>query len=252
MTDIKTGKHRVKASSWFWNRTASGNMELNILFPLPGSATESGEATEITARLYFTEKTQKRTAESLRALGFVGNDIMTITDEGGGGIGSNTVEIVIGHEAYEGVTRARVEWINSLQRAGAAPRDAPSTAEKARFADDMKGVFALFDAKKPAGSAGSAGSGGASSGHDQTKPAAPQVPAVVTKIVAGVRDISTAAGAWLDNKGKLEDPVKKILWPSLIKASGVTPDVLKAAIAVEEQRRTDADASSNADDDIPF
>lgn len=61
---------------------------------------------------YFTDKTVDRTVESLRACGFHGDDLAAFSDQNP----DIEVQIVVGHEEYEGKMRAKVQWVNSLSR----------------------------------------------------------------------------------------------------------------------------------------
>lgn len=89
---------------------------------------------------YFTDKTQRRTIESLRHCGWDGDnlgDLSSISPE------SPTVELVIEHEEYEGKVRARVQWVNRL---GGGIATAPMAADKrAAFAARMKGLVIEVD-----------------------------------------------------------------------------------------------------------
>jgi hypothetical protein len=76
---------------------------------------------------WMTPATQERTAESLQTCGFDGEDVATVT--------KNEVFLVVEHETYakdDGtvVTRAKVAWVNSLERGvGSQPMDSAKAAE---------------------------------------------------------------------------------------------------------------------------
>lgn len=67
---------------------------------------------KITAFLYFSDDTAKRSMESLRACGFTGDDIDKFSDQKP----DIECEIVVDHEVYKEKTRAKVKWINSASR----------------------------------------------------------------------------------------------------------------------------------------
>lgn len=80
---------------------------------------------------YFSEKTIDRTFESLRYLGWEGDDLADLR-----GVDRNDVSIVLEEEVYEGKSRIKVRWIN---RGGGLALKQPMTADQARvFAARMK------------------------------------------------------------------------------------------------------------------
>lgn len=83
---------------------------------------------------YFTEKTKKRTLESLRIAGWSNDDIADIE-----GFGDTEVDIVVGHNTWEGKTTARVDWVNRAGSGGIALRNPMSDAERKAFAAKLKG-----------------------------------------------------------------------------------------------------------------
>jgi hypothetical protein len=137
---ITVGKHIGRARAWNLGEAKTGNEELSVDMTI-----KSGECAgqSITARLYFTEKTFDRSIESMRYMGWKGDDLSNIQ-----GLDSNDVEIVVEHEEYEGQTRARVKWINRIGGAAAAK---PLEASKAKsFAERMKARVARADQERSA------------------------------------------------------------------------------------------------------
>lgn len=118
---------------------------------------------------YFTEKTERRTLESLRHCGWVGNDVTDLQ-----GLGSQPVELVIEHEVFEGKTQVKVQWVN--QPGGGAFKMARpmDDAAKRQFAARMKSLAASVptsgggkpapQATKPAGQAPHPNAPGANDG----------------------------------------------------------------------------------------
>lgn len=111
---------------------------------------------------YFTEATVDRTLESLRLLGWQGDDLSDLS-----GIDANEVYAVIVHDEYEGKVSAKVNWINS--NAGIALKNKMSLADAKGFAERMKGHVLAQKQKQQQGGAQPVKANGQRQG---TKPAA--------------------------------------------------------------------------------
>jgi hypothetical protein len=83
---------------------------------------------------YFTDKTKKRTLESLRIAGWSNDDIGDIE-----GFGDTEVDIVVEHNEWDGKVTARVAWVNRAGSGGVALRNPMSDAERKAFAAKLKG-----------------------------------------------------------------------------------------------------------------
>lgn len=128
---IAAGKHRAKA--------VKGELSESGTKKTPCVAVEFQlveEGSFIWWYGYLTEKTAKRTAESLKHCGFKGVDLAG--DLMAQGLGSQEVELVIEHEEYEGKTRARVQWVNSLD---GGPGASMEDDKKAAIAARMRGLL---------------------------------------------------------------------------------------------------------------
>lgn len=128
---IAAGKHRARAVKG--ELTESGQKKtpcIAVEFQLVD------EGSFIWAYLYLTEKTQKRSLESLKHCGFKGLDLAG--DLMAQGLGSQEVELVVEHEEYEGKTRARVQWVNSLD---GGPGSSMEDDKKAAVAARMRGLL---------------------------------------------------------------------------------------------------------------
>lgn len=97
---------------------------------------------------YFSKAAGKRTAQSLRYMGFKGDDLEAINDQDL----NQKVQIVIGHNTYtkideetgeeKSITRARVDWVNRLG-SGAIKLNNPMPQDELRkFAAMMKSRLA--------------------------------------------------------------------------------------------------------------
>ena len=95
---------------------------------------------------FFTEKTIKRTIESLRYCGWKGDDLAELPTLADTGMLADEVDLVVQHEEYEGNVRAKVAWVN---RPGggrvqlAKPMEATSLAS---FAARMKSSIKAAEA----------------------------------------------------------------------------------------------------------
>lgn len=127
---------------------------------------------------HVEEKHRIRTIESLRSLGWTGDDL---SENPLPGIGSLDVSVEVKHEEYQGVVRARVAWINKAGATFAKPIEA--NKGKA-FAAQMKGLIAKVKA----------GSGGGSSGAAPAQPASGR-PAAPARSPAPTRQPQTAQPA---------------------------------------------------------
>src|SRR5688500_1276083 len=128
---IKEGTYTAKGVEAKLGFTAAGKEQVAVRLRL-----SSGEG--ITYFGYFTEKTTERTLESLRHLGWAGEDLFDLS-----GIDQNEVEIVVEHEEYETdsgelKTSAKVRWINAIGGGGIAMKSTMDVAQAKAFAQRMK------------------------------------------------------------------------------------------------------------------
>ncbi len=137
-TQITPGSYTARAIRWAWDTTQSGAMCLALMFEI---ADGDHTGAQIDGRLYFdTDRpdTRGRTAadrslEALRSMGLKG-DLDTITDEGGGGLDTGGVTLVVENNAKG---YPAVKYINALGGSGRefktfAPP--PQDAKRAFFA----------------------------------------------------------------------------------------------------------------------
>lgn len=109
---------------------------------------KNSDGDEITATLYITDGTIKRTVESLRHTGWRGDDFSDLSS-----VGSKLCQIVVEAEEYKGKWYPRVKWVNANESQGGAsgdgqPRMDPATAK--RFAAQMRGQVIAASGGKPA------------------------------------------------------------------------------------------------------
>lgn len=99
--------------------TGSGKEFVSADFPVE----VDGEEQTVEWRGWLTEKTMERTIESLRLMGWYGDDLYKLKEDGAL---RNEVQITIRHEEFKGKTSARVAFVN-------AKPDNPEEAEKKKL-----------------------------------------------------------------------------------------------------------------------
>lgn len=128
--------YRAKAKEWQLGESENGKPFVGVLFEV---LTADAQEKHLTWRGFFTEATTERTIESLRYMGFEGDDLEQLV-----GLDRNEVDLVVEDEEYDGKTYARVQWVN---RAAALRVKQALTGDKAKsFAASMKAAFRTHDA----------------------------------------------------------------------------------------------------------
>ena len=109
--------------------STNGTPQIAIQFSTP-------EGT-ISTWLYLSEKAAKYTIEKLRILGWTGNDVSEVTMNDL----KNEVEIVVAMEDDQnGVSKARVKWINAPGGAGIKAGSPMADAQKKALGAKLKGL----------------------------------------------------------------------------------------------------------------
>jgi len=147
---IPAGNYRARAVDWGLATTKGGKEQVVVTFAL-----EELEGYRITWYGHFTDKSWKRTVESLRLCGWEGEDLQDLT-----GLDGNEVAVVVNHETFEGNTHARVSWVNDPNRGVniKSPLDGDGARQfAARMRDKVKTVPAHVG--NGGGSAGAGGGG---------------------------------------------------------------------------------------------
>ena len=144
---IIEGKFTSKAATWFWETSKGGKVYLVIGFDLEiVGEDETPQITTVYGRMHFTDATWQRSMESLRAMGFGGDDLQAVyTDDSGcyGGLNTNDVSVTVemGEPNDKGLSYPEVKWINALGKKW-TPRNAPDADVMASFAAQMKARLA--------------------------------------------------------------------------------------------------------------
>lgn len=96
---------------------------------------------QITAVLYFTEKTQARSIESLMHFGFASDDLAMLEDADEGKCAEllpEVVEYVCAPEEYNGEWQLKVKWVNKPGRGRFAPKKKLEGSDLKSFAAQMR------------------------------------------------------------------------------------------------------------------
>jgi hypothetical protein len=136
MTRNNQRYYAARATLWDLGETSTGKEQVAVEFII---MTPDADLRRVTWFGYFTDDTIDRTIESLRIMGWTGNDLSDLQ-----GLDANEVELVVEDETYEGKTRAKVRWVN---RPGGLALKAPlSVDRKKAFAASMRDRIKTFDA----------------------------------------------------------------------------------------------------------
>ncbi len=114
---------------------------------------------QITAVLFFTEKTQARSIESLMHFGFTSDDLSLLEDADETKCAEllpEIVEFVCAPEEYNGEWQLKVKWVNKPGRGKFAPKKKLEGSDLKAFAAQMKSTLrnARGPQSKPANGAG--------------------------------------------------------------------------------------------------
>lgn len=105
---------------------------------------EQHNGEQITAVLYFTEKTQARSIESLMHLGFTSDDLSLLEDADEAKCAEllpEVVEFVCAPEEYQGNWQLKVKWVNKPGRGKFAPKKKLEGGDLKAFAAQLKGAL---------------------------------------------------------------------------------------------------------------
>lgn len=137
MPEVADGKYRATAETADLGFSSTGKEFVSVLFRFLDYP-----AIRLTWRGFFTEKTQERTFESLRACGWAGTDISQVAFPEG-----NEVVVDVKNETYEGKTHPQIAWVNALR--GPSVKNAMDPASAKVFAERIKGALVAFDQGNP-------------------------------------------------------------------------------------------------------
>ena len=144
---LPKGKHRAHAIRGAFGETSTHVPQVGVEFALDDEP--DGIRTTTWYGTCGSPEAIAFTVKGLRVAGFVGNDITDLSSLER----EDTPEVllVVEHETYKGVTRAKVKYVNS---AGGVGMKNALTGEAAReFAAKMRGAFAALDQESGGGKA---------------------------------------------------------------------------------------------------
>jgi hypothetical protein len=105
--------YRGRAKSWGLGEFETGTKYVGVSFEV---LDEDAPDDEVPWKGWLTDKTLERTVESLRTMGWKGEDLTEIAD-GAGGLDANEVSLVVQDEEYNGKWYPRVQWVNASRGA---------------------------------------------------------------------------------------------------------------------------------------
>lgn len=136
MSGTNKRTYRAKAKSAALGESSKGNEQVAVEFQV---LTEGASHDTLIWYGYFTDATVDRTIQSLRYMGWEGDDLSNLQ-----GIDKNEVDLVVEDETYEGQTFAKVQWVN---KPGGLALKAPLSPERAQsFAAKMRERIKAIDA----------------------------------------------------------------------------------------------------------
>ena len=167
---IPEGTYRVRGVDAALGYSSTNNEQVAVTLEFLDGG-EDVEGRQMTWYGSFSEKVVTRTFESLRLLGWQGDDVSDLS-----GIGSTEAFAVVGYEDdREGNTRARVKWINGS--GGVALKNRMDEDAARAFAERMKGHVLAHRAKGGAAAARPNGTAATSARRSGAPPRAAATPA---------------------------------------------------------------------------
>ena len=131
---IEKGIHKAQAISFDLgtNEKTGSDFALIVFRVVEG---EQCEGEEIYHRLYFTDAAAENSMLVMRKMGWIGDDICTVTEEDL----PTVVEIIVDEEEFNGKTSMKVKWVRSVGERGPM-RDRMDDASRRDFSLRMRDV----------------------------------------------------------------------------------------------------------------
>ena len=120
------GTHTVR-----WGKSDKGTKSVMVYFELLDGP---DRGTVLPWWGYFTNKTSERTVESLRFMGFKGDDLFKAGEQEL----DQVVQVLVEHNTYEGKTRARIAFVNAMGGGAMTLKNPLSDKDVRAFAATMK------------------------------------------------------------------------------------------------------------------
>lgn len=139
MSNLVKGNFKARALTGALGYTSGGKEQVAVQLEV---LDEGFQGETITWYGYFSDGAVDRTLESLRLLGWEGDDLFDLK-----GLGDKEVRIVLDEDEYEGKIQLKVKWINGP---GGLALKAPMNDGEARaFSQRMKGLVLSHKNKAP-------------------------------------------------------------------------------------------------------
>jgi len=136
---LPKGTYRARAIAAEFGFTQNGTEQVAVTFEVNEESEFNGD--QITWFGFFTDATSERTVQALRACGWEGDDLENLA-----GFDANEVELVVGHEQYQGKTVAKVQWVNKPGNR-VVLKHKMTDAQRAELSARMKGLVIATNAK---------------------------------------------------------------------------------------------------------
>ena len=177
---LDVGTYRARALEGALGETSGGKEQVAVRFTLLDFSPQT-----ITWYGYFTDKTLESTFRALRTAGWRGQELSDLSDLSRED--APEVHLVVEHATdQQGVTRARVRWVNSTGGVGLKSQLSPDKAKA--FAARMKGSLAAFDRATSQPAAPKPGAPQARPATPTPRPVARPVPAAASEVPQDVLD----------------------------------------------------------------
>jgi len=134
MTYLEAGEHQAVAVNHEWCLTSKGTKALCVRFEVVNHEGQTGNF--INWWGYFSEKAWERTIESLRHMGFNGDDLTSLGEL------NQKVSLSVIEDEYEGRIRPKVAWVNALGNKRILVNDVMDQKTVGQFAAAMKNRIA--------------------------------------------------------------------------------------------------------------
>lgn len=136
MPHIEPGYYKATPTEYKWCYSSKGTKSICVRFEILDAG--NAEGVFINWHGYFSEKAWERTIESLRYMGFEGDDLTEM-------LLNKTVQIVIENEEYEGKMHSRVRWVNSLGQRNIVVNNPMNERDLREFAAAMSSRIAAIN-----------------------------------------------------------------------------------------------------------
>lgn len=135
---IQKGRHRARATGhqFCWTGKGQDTPTVYIGFVISDGDADAGRV--ITAMKFLTPNAIEYTVEAFRNMGWQGDDLYALGQEGDSTLYPEEIELVIDHEEYNGEWRAKVAFINRIGGGMLKPEKPMNSDEFKRMAASLR------------------------------------------------------------------------------------------------------------------